>query len=62
MVEIRLKECCLECEYPRIQVVANMKRYCNEDNVLKGNETVFCDSEMNCKKMIECPFGYIKNA
>ena len=62
MVEIRLKECCLECEHPRIQIIENMKRYCNEGNVLKGNETVFCDSEMSCKKMSECPSVYIKNA
>lgn len=60
MVEIRLKECCLKCECPRIQVIENMKRYCNEGNVC--NETVFCDSEMSCKKMSECQSGYIKNA
>lgn len=62
MIEIRLKECCLECECPRIQVIADMKRYCNESNALKGKETVFCDSEMSCKKMSECQSGYIKNA
>lgn len=60
MVEIRLKECCLTCNYPKINHIDKSTR--RIDGVLSGDTTIFCDSEMVCKKMSECPSGYIKNA
>lgn len=60
MVEIRLKKCCLTCEYPKIKCIDKCTR--RIDGVLSGDTTIFCDSEMVCDRILNCLSGYIKNA